>query len=162
MFSFIIVAIMLILAFSSIRTGLIAMIPNLAPVVLIGGLMGLLKFPLDFVTMTVMPLILGIAVDDTIHLTTHLKLGLERYGSYKLAMEASLREIGKSMFLTTFILCSIFAVYLFSPIHYLKVIGILSITGLAGALIADYTITPALLYIVKPFGKEKEPEKTEE
>lgn len=161
MFSFIIVAIMLIIAFSSVRTGLIAMIPNLAPVVLIGGLMGLLKFQLDFVTMTVMPLILGIAVDDTIHLTTHLKLGLERYGNYKLAMEASLREIGKSMFLTTFILCSIFAVYLFSPIRYLKVIGILSITGLAGALIADYTITPALLYIIKPFGKESNPENSE-
>ena len=76
-------------------------------------------------------------------------------------MEASLREIGKSMFLTTFILCSIFAVYLFSPIRYLKVIGILSITGLAGALIADYTITPALLYIIKPFGKESNPENSE-
>lgn len=160
MFSFIIVAIMLILAFSSLKTGLIAMIPNVAPVILIGGVMGLLKYPLDFITMTVMPLILGIAVDDTIHLTTHLKLGLERYGSYQKAMEASLREIGRSMFLTTFILCSIFAVYLFSPIHYLNVIGVLSITGLAGALIADYTVTPALLYIVKPFGKEKE-EKTE-
>jgi predicted RND superfamily exporter protein len=152
--SFVVVAIMLIIAFTSLRTGIISMIPNVAPVILIGGFMGAFGYQLDFVTMTVMPLILGIAVDDTIPLTTHLKYGLEKYGSYQESMEASFREIGKSMFMTTFILCSIFAVYLFSPLRYLSLIGILSILGLAGALAADYTITPALLYIVKPFGKE--------
>ncbi len=102
-----------------------------------------------------MPMILGIAVDDTIHLTTHLKYGLEKYGSYQAAMEASFREIGKSMFMTTAILCSVFFVYIISPLHYIFVIGILCVIGLAGALLADYTITPALLYIIKPFGKEK-------
>lgn len=154
-FSFIIIAVMLIIAFSSIRTGLIAMIPNIAPVIIIAAVMGRCNFPLDFVTVTVMPMILGIAVDDTIHLTTHLKYGLEKHGSYITAMEDACREIGTSMFMSTFILCSIFAVYVFSPIKYLFVIGILSITGLATALIADYTITPVLLYIIKPFGKEK-------
>ena len=154
-FSFVIIAALLILAFASVRTGLIGMIPNVAPVILIAGIMGAFHYPIDFTTMTIMPLILGIAVDDTIHLTTHLKLGLEKYGSYKAAMEASFREIGKSMLMTTVILCSIFAVYMFSPLHYLFVIGLLSVIGLAGALAADYTITPALLYLIKPFGKEK-------
>ena len=158
LFSFIVIAIMLIIAFGSIRTGLIGMIPNVVPVILVGGIMGLFGFSLDFVTMTVMPIILGIAVDDTIHLTTHLKYGLEKHGTYLESMRNSFREIGKSMFMTTFILCSIFAVYMFSPIHYLFVIGLLSVTGLGGALLADYTITPALLYIVKPFGVETEKE----
>jgi len=158
MFSFIIIAIMLILAFSSLRTGLIGMIPNVAPVILIAGFMGYLGYYLDYITMTVMPMILGIAVDDTIHLTTHLKYGLEKYGSYQVAMESSFREIGKSMFMTTAILCSIFFVYVLSPLRYIFVIGILCVIGLAGALLADYTITPALLYIVKPFGKEKNKE----
>ena len=154
-FSFVIIAVMLIIAFSSFKTGLIAMIPNLAPVILIAAIMGYCKFPLDFVTVTIMPMILGIAVDDTIHLTTHLKYGLEKTGSYKTAMEDSCREIGASMFMTTFILCSIFTVYIFSPLRYLFVIGLLSVIGLAAALLADYTITPALLFLVKPFGKEK-------
>ena len=150
-FSFIVIAIMLVIAFASLRTGLIAMIPNVAPVFLVAAAMGFFKYPLDFSTMTIMPIILGIAVDDTIHLTTHLKYGLEKYGSYKASMEAAFREIGKSMFMTTFILCSIFAVYMFSPLHYLFVIGLLSVIGLSGALLADYTITPALLYIVGVF-----------
>ena len=155
-FSFIIIAIMLILAFSSLRTGLIGMIPNVAPVILVGGIMGYVGYALDFGTVTVLPMILGIAVDDTIHLTTHLKAGLEKYGSYKAAMEASFREIGASMFLTTLILCAMFVVYIFSPMHTLMVIGILTVIGLADALLADYTITPALLYAVKPFDKDKE------
>ncbi len=148
-FSFIIIALLLIFAFSSIRMGLIGMIPNLAPVILVAATMGLCKFPLDFSTVTIMPLILGIAVDDTIHLITHVKYGLEKTASYQTAMEATFREIGKSMFMTTFILCAIFAVYMFSPLHYLFVIGLLSVLGLAAALIADYTLTPALLYLVR-------------
>lgn len=155
-FSFIIIAIMLIIAFASMRTGLIGMIPNVTPVIIVGGIMGLCGFALDFGTITIMPMILGIAVDDTIHLTTHLKYGLEKYGSYKTAMEDSFREIGSSMFLTTLILCAMFAVYIFSPLHLLFVVGVLVITGLSSALIADYTITPALLYLIKPFGKEKQ------
>ena len=155
-FSFLIIATMLLLAFSSLRTGLISMIPNVAPVILVGGVMGYCGFALDFGTVTVMPMILGIAVDDTIHLTTHLKLGMEKNGSYQQSTEATFREIGSSMFLTTLILCAMFAVYLFSPMRFLNIIGILTIVGLSGALLADYTISPALLNVIKPFGKDKE------
>ena len=155
-FSLVIIAIMLVFAFSSLKLGLIGMIPNVAPVILVGGVMGYFNYALDFSTITVMPMILGIAVDDTIHLTTHLKMKHEQMGSSENAMEATFREIGATMFLTTIILCSMFSVYLFSPMHFLAVLGVLIIVGLSSALIADYTITPALLHVAKPFGKEKE------
>lgn len=155
-FSLVIIAIMLVFAFSSLKLGLIGMIPNVAPVILVGGVMGYFNYALDFSTITVMPMILGIAVDDTIHLTTHLKMKYEQMGSSEKAMETTFREIGATMFLTTVILCSMFSVYLFSPMHFLAVLGVLIIVGLSSALIADYTITPALLHIAKPFGKEKE------
>ena len=155
-FSLIIIAIMLIFAFSSLKLGLIGMIPNIAPVILVGGVMGYFNYALDFSTITVMPMVLGIAVDDTIHLTTHLKMKHEQMGSSEKAMEATFREIGATMFLTTVILCSMFSVYLFSPMHFLAVLGVLIIVGLSSALVADYTITPALLHVAKPFGKEKE------
>ena len=155
-FSLVIIAIMLIFAFSSLKLGLIGMIPNIAPVILVGGVMGYFNYALDFSTITVMPMVLGIAVDDTIHLTTHLKMKHEQMGSSEKAMEATFREIGATMFLTTVILCSMFSVYLFSPMHFLAVLGVLIIVGLSSALVADYTITPALLHVAKPFGKEKE------
>ncbi len=152
--SFVIIAILLILAFSSIRTGLIGMIPNITPVIIIGGVMGYFNMSLDMLTMTIMPMILGIAVDDTIHFTNHVKFYFEKTGSYKESILASFTEIGKTMGMTTFILCAMFLMYTFSPMNTLFRIGLLAMIGLASALVADYTLTPALIYITKPFGKE--------
>ena len=151
--SFVIIAIMMILAFGSIKAGLIGMIPNIAPVFLIGGVMGYSGIPLDMVTMIVMPMVLGIAVDDTIHMNNHIKYGFERTGSYRLSILLSYREIGKTMGTTTFILCTMFFVFLFSPMGAFHNVGRLSIVGLSAALIADYTLTTALVYLTKPYGK---------
>ncbi|MBQ4377768.1 MAG: MMPL family transporter [Treponema sp.] len=155
LFSFVIIAVLMIIAFSSLTTGLIGMIPNLAPVLFIGAFMGWGKIPLDMLTMTVMPMILGIAVDDTIHFTNRTKLEFERTGSYLESLKITFREIGKTLGMTTFILCSMFAVFCTSPMNALARIGLLTIIGLGSALIADYTLTPVLLYITKPFGKER-------
>ncbi|MBQ8678829.1 MAG: MMPL family transporter [Treponema sp.] len=152
--SFVIIAILLILAFSSLETGLIGMIPNLAPVIVVGGVMGYAGYSLDMLTMTIMPMILGIAVDDTIHLINHIKLQLEKNGDYKEAVVVSFREIGKTMGMTTFILCAMFFMYTFSPMGCLFRIGMLAMIGLASALLADYTLTPALIALTKPFGKK--------
>ena len=152
--SFIMIAILLIIVFASIRTGLIAMIPNLAPVLLIGAVMGYSHMPLDEMTMMVMPMILGIAVDDTIHFSNHIKTKLEKGRGYADAVTESFREIGKTMGTTTFILCAMFLMYCFSPITAMFRIGLLSMIGLGSALIADYTLTPALIYLTKPLGKK--------
>lgn len=152
--SFIMIAILLIIVFASIRTGLIAMIPNLAPVLLIGAVMGYFHMALDELTMMIMPMILGIAVDDTIHFSNHIKAKLEAGRNYADAVTESFREIGKTMGTTTFILCAMFLMYCFSPITAMFRIGLLSMIGLGSALIADYTLTPALIYLTKPLGKK--------
>ncbi len=153
--SFLIIALLLTLAFGSVRMGLIGMIPNLAPVALIGGIMGYCGFSLDMLTMTIMPMILGIAVDDTIHFTNHVKYQFESTGNYRLSILATYREIGKTLVMTTVILCAMFLMYTFSPMATLFRVGLLAIIGLGSALIADYTLTPVLIYLTKPFGKER-------
>ena len=152
--SLIIILILLVLAFTSIRTGFIAMIPNIVPIALIGGIMGYASVNLDMITAMIMPMILGIAVDDTIHFTNHIKYHFELTGNYRSAIENSYREIGKTMIMTTIILCAMFAIFLTSTMNVLVNIGWLSVVGLGSALIADYTITPVLLYITRPFGRE--------
>ncbi len=153
--SFLIILLLMAIAFNSLHTGLIAMIPNLAPVIMIGGFMGFCHISLDMITMTVMPMILGIAVDDTIHFTNHIKYFYEKGLSYKDAVLASYREIGKTMGMTTVILCSIFLILSFSPMSCIGRLGYLSIIGLSSALVADYTLTPVLIYLTKPFGKKQ-------
>jgi predicted RND superfamily exporter protein len=155
--SFLIIFILLALVFGSFKTALIGMIPNIAPVVIIGGIMGYARIPLDMLTMTIMPMILGIAVDDTIHFITHIRLELERTGSYRQGTLNSFGKIGKTLGTTTVILCAMFAVYALSPMAMLFHVGILAIVGMASALLADYTLTPLLIYMLKPLGKEKKP-----
>jgi predicted RND superfamily exporter protein len=152
--SFLIVFIFLALVFGSIRTACIGMIPNIAPVIIIGGIMGYAKIPLDMLTMTIMPMLLGIAVDDTIHFVTHISLELERKKTYSQAILDTFAKIGKTLGTTTVILCAMFAVYAFSPIAMLFHVGILAIIGMAAALLADYTLTPLLIYVSKPLRKE--------
>ena len=152
--SLLVILILLILAFTSFRTGFIAMIPNVAPIAIIGGIMGYAGVNLDMITAMIMPMILGIAVDDTIHFTNHIKYHFEMTGNYRDAVLNSYREIGKTMIMTTVILCAMFAIFLTSTMTVLVNIGWLSIVGLGSALIADYTLTPVLLFITKPFGKE--------
>ena len=154
--SLIVILLLLIIAFTSLRTGFIAMIPNVAPIVIIGGIMGYAGVNLDMITAMIMPMILGIAVDDTIHFTNHIKYHFELTGNYRSAVLNSYREIGKTMIMTTIILCAMFGIFLTSTMTVLVNIGWLSIVGLGSALIADYTLTPVLLYITKPFGKVSE------
>ncbi len=144
---------MLMVAFESVKTGLIAMIPNVAPVFLVGGVMGFCGYTLDMLTMTVMPMILGIAVDDTIHFTNHVKYEHEIGDNYHTAVIDSFKKIGRSMASSTLILCAMFFMYTFSDMSMLFRIGMLSIIGLTAALAADYTVTPALLFLTKPFDK---------
>jgi predicted RND superfamily exporter protein len=153
--SFIIIFVCLAIAFLSFKTALIGMIPNVTPVLLIGAVMGYANIPIDMITAMVMPMILGIAVDDTIHFTNHIKYQFEKCGNYRKAIEGAYREIGKSMIMTTIILSAMFFIFLFSTMNCLVRIGYLSIIGLGSALIADYTLTPVLILICKPFGKEK-------
>jgi predicted RND superfamily exporter protein len=155
--SFLIIFILLALAFGSVKTALIGMIPNVAPVIIIGGIMGYAKIPLDMLTMTIMPMLLGIAVDDTIHFITHTRLELDRTGSYRQGVLNCFGEIGKTLGTTTIILCAMFFVYALSPIAMLFHVGILAIIGMGSALLADYTLTPLLIYCLKPLGKEKTP-----
>ncbi|MDR2303757.1 MAG: MMPL family transporter [Treponema sp.] len=151
--SFLIIFIFLALVFRSIKTAFIGMIPNIAPVIIIGGIMGYAKIPLDMLTMTIMPMLLGIAVDDTIHFISHINLELERKKSYGQAVLDTFAKIGRTLGTTTIILCAMFAVYALSPIAMLFHVGVLAIIGMTSALLADYTLTPLLIYVLKPLRK---------
>ena len=57
--------------------------------------------------------------------------------------------------MTTIILSATFLMYLTSQIDAFVRLGILASVGLFSALVADYLMTPVLIYVSKPFGKEK-------
>ncbi len=150
-----VIMIIMMLVFRNIKTGLIGMIPNITPVIIVGGYMGLFHIPLDMMTMIIMPMLLGLAVDDTIHFLNHTKLEFERSGKYARSIRETFVTVGKALFMTSFILICSFSVYLTSNAKIYIHIGLLSILGIASALLADYFVTPVLIKWTKPFGKEK-------
>jgi hypothetical protein len=58
------------------------------------GLMGWLEFNLDITTLMTAPIIIGIAVDDTIHFITHYRLSLVKGASITEAIHDTLHEVG--------------------------------------------------------------------
>jgi hydrophobe/amphiphile efflux-3 (HAE3) family protein len=152
----IVITILMTIVFNSVKTGLIGMIPNIAPAIFAGGLMGYFGTPLDMMTMIIGPMILGLAVDDTIHFINHCKLEFWRTGNYKKAIRETFRTVGKALFMTTLIIVLGFVAYTTSLDKFYSNLGIYTIVAILAALLADFFVTPVLILWVKPFGKEKQ------
>ncbi len=149
------IAVLLIFVFGSIKTGLIGIIPNIAPALVVGGIMGFADIPLDMMTVTIMPMLLGLAVDDTIHFINHSHLEFDRTGSYHSAIRRTFIIIGSALFATSAVLVLNFSAYLTSDAKVLSHMGLLASSGIAAALLADFFVTPILLKMAKVFGEEE-------
>lgn len=152
-FSLLAIFILMLMAFGSIKLALIGMIPNIAPLFAIGAIMSYLGIYLDMITMTIMPMLLGISVDDTIYFITHAKLEFESTHDYKATVIGTFKTIGKTLFATSIILCIGFATNAVSLLQGIVQIGLLGAFGFFVALVADYFITPVLIFMLKPFRK---------
>lgn len=149
------IGILMMIVFGSIRIGLIGMIPNIMPAIVVGGVMGWLEYPLDMMTATIIPMILGLAVDDTIHFFNHGHLEFERYHNYQTAVSNTFVTVGRPLIMTTLIITANFLTYMISDSTSFVHMGLLSVAGMMTALLSDLMITPILFKTFKVFGKEK-------
>jgi predicted RND superfamily exporter protein len=149
-----VVSLMMIVVFRSVKIGLLSMIPNIAPVVLIVGFMGWAGIYLDYYRLLIAPVAIGIAVDDTIHLMTRYHYEFSKSRNYERALYDSMSGVGRALFTTSAILVVGFMVNVFSVMDGQKSFGILLSSVIAVALIADFLLMPALILWLKPFGPE--------
>jgi hydrophobe/amphiphile efflux-3 (HAE3) family protein len=149
-FAFVVILIMMIVVFRSIRLGILSMIVNIIPAVLTFGIMGWLNIPLNMMTAMVPSVAIGIAVDDTIHLMWRIKKEIEFDGNYKEAILRSLKSVGKPIITTSILICVGFAAFYFSELTLLTQFAFITLTTVLGALIADLFLAPALLLVFKP------------
>ena len=155
MIAFVIIAGIMMLVFGNVKTGLIGLIPNITPALVIGGLMGFLDIPLDSSTVIIMPMILGLAVDDTIHFINHAKVEFLRTGRYRVSLKRTFSTVGVALLFTTIILSANFLTYMTSIVKFYFNMGLLAVAGMVSALLADYLVTPILFRMFKIFGEEK-------
>lgn len=146
-----VITLLMILVFGSVKTGLIGMVPNITPALIIGGIMGWADIPLNMMTITIMPMLLGLAVDDTIHFITHAKAAVRRTGHYRTGILRTFGAIGVPLILTSLVIISNFAVYTTSIANVYIQVGILAGIGVLTALLTDFFITPILIQRFRPF-----------
>jgi uncharacterized protein len=139
------ISVVLFLLFGSVRFGLMAMVPNIFPLVIVMGVAGWLGIPLDSDTLLVLPIAIGIAVDDTIHLLTHYREERATGSSVDDALDSALRKVGQAMTFTTVVLSCGFLVFVFSLYKPLNNFGFLSAVAISSALLADLFLLPVMI-----------------
>ena len=128
--SVLVIGVILILLFRSWKVGLVGMIPNIAPAIIVGGMMGWLGYPLDMMTASLIPMVLGIAVDDTIHFINHCHVAHNRYNDYNMAIRKTFRTEGLAIVMSTVIISATFAGFMSSDATQTKNWGLLAVAGM--------------------------------
>lgn len=138
------VAFLMFIITRSIKIMLISTLPNIIPLIILSGIMGVFGIDLNIATAVIFSIAFGIAVDDSIHFIIRYQLESKNHTN-EMAIERTFQSTGKSIILTTVVLFVGFIVFLFSGFSATFYIGLFVATTLVVALIADLTLLPVLL-----------------
>lgn len=137
---------LLILAFTkNVRLMLISLVPNILPLIMVGGIMGILGVDLNLSTAIIFSVAFGIAVDDSIHFISRFILEKRKGRVTIYALKCTYLSTGKSIILTTTVLFAGFCVFLQSGFSATYHIGFFMSITLILALLADMMLLPVLL-----------------
>jgi hypothetical protein len=143
--AFLLIYPMMAILLTSLRTGLIAMIPNILPAVIVFGGMGWIGETVDIGSMLCASVALGIAVDDTVHFLTWYCRGIKEGRESSAAVKDAFRKCSAAMFQTTLVCSFGMIVFLLSDFVPAKRFASLMFILLWLSLAADLLILPALL-----------------
>jgi uncharacterized protein len=143
--SLLIISFLMGMLFRSFRMLLIALVPNVIPLLFAAGLIGYMGIELEAGISIVFALIFGIAVDDSIHFLGRLKLSLKEGFSLERSIRTTVTETGKAIIFTSIVLFFGFFNMIFSSNPLTLTIGLLISITLVGAVICDLLLLPVLI-----------------
>jgi len=143
----VLVSLLLFIVYKDLFISLLAMLPNIVPLIFGGALMQLLGKPIDIGTSIVSTVCLGIAVDDTIHFISSYKQYRKQGMDPLHAVAETFLITGNALVVTTLLLVVGFGSFVFADFVPNRNFGILCSMILALALITDLVFLPALLLI---------------
>ena len=133
--------------FKSLKMVIITLIPNVIPLLVVGGFMGYVGIDLKVSTSIIFTIAFGIAVDDTIHYVSKLKMELDKGRTMLYALKRASLSTGKAIVLTSLILVSGFFALIFSDFASTYYIGLLVSITLLFAVLADLVFLPVLIVL---------------
>ncbi len=146
-----VIAIVMILVLRSLRSGILAMIPNILPAVVVFGMMGWLSIWIEIGSIMTASAAMGIAVDDTFHLLTWHRRAIDQGAPRFEAMRAALHRCTGAMIHTTLVCACALLVFSLSSFMPIRRFAWLMASLLFMALLGDVILLPAIL--VSPIGK---------
>lgn len=138
------IGVLLIVYFRSLRLGLLALVPNMLPVLLYFGLLGATGVTLNNSTALMGSIVLGIAVDDTLHVVVEYRRGLRAGNGVRAALRDALVRVGPAITCTTLAVCLGLLVVGGSALRNQAEFGLLGAATLAIAWLVDVSVTPAI------------------
>ncbi|MGF1669183.1 MAG: RND family transporter [Balneolaceae bacterium] len=147
-----IIAISFIMAllFRNFRLVIISLIPNLLPLVVIGGVMGYMGIAIKPSTAVIFTISLGIAIDDSIHYLARFRIEYLRRKTMFPALSVTTVKTGRAIIITSLILIAGFGSLISSSFTSTAMMGLLVCITIGAALIADLLLLPSLFYWLKP------------
>jgi predicted RND superfamily exporter protein len=145
-----IIGVLMIVTLHSVELGCISLIPNLFPVFLNFGVMGLLGFPLDTGTIMIASIALGIAVDDTIHFLSAYQKNCKRQPARSIALKRAFEQKGRAAVTTSVTFIFGFSILMCGNFVPVVSFGFLTCVVMIVALLADLYLLPALLLTLLP------------
>ncbi|UCH81805.1 MAG: MMPL family transporter [Nitrospiraceae bacterium] len=144
----IVITCMMIFLIGNIRMGLCSMAPNFLPIVLGLGLMKIIYIPLDYSTIMIGGIAIGLAVDDTVHFMHNFRRYYHRCGDAREAVRQTLLTTGRAMLFTTIILACGFFILLLAELKSTNNFGIITGFTIIMALLADFLLAPAIMVLL--------------
>lgn len=142
--SLVLIYALLCVMFLSWRIGIVALIPNVIPVAVYFGALGLTGITLNFATSIIAPMALGVAIDDTIHYFSRFNMEAKRLANEERATAAVLRSVGRPVIYSTISLVAGFLMLSWSDLLSYRQVGGMGAFTLAFSLFVEVTLTPAL------------------
>jgi len=135
--------------FMSQRIGFVALLPNILPVAVYFGSLGFFGISLNPSTSLIAPMVLGIAIDDTIHYFSRFNHEVRLNADDRKATLLAMKAVGRPVTLTSVGLCLGFLVLMNSELRMQAQVGIMASYALAIAWLCDFMLTPALCATVR-------------
>ena len=148
---FSVIALMLLLIFKSFKVMIIGLIPNVFVATSVVGILGLLKIPLDIMTITVAAISVGMAVDNTIHYIYRYKKEMKITHSFEMALQKAHTTTGRAIFYTAATIASGFSILALSNFFPTQLFGIFTALAMLIAFISSLSLLPNLLVKFKVF-----------
>lgn len=138
------------LAFRSLKLGLISMVPNLFPIVVVIGVMGWTGLTLNIGTAMIASVSMGLTTDSSIHFISSFLRARSRGASTDEALRSTQHSVGRAIIYATSALVAGFSVLTLSHFIPLIYFGALVSVAMVGGVFGDLVLMPILLRLTYP------------